>query len=178
MTKRTPSSGSSGSSHNITGSGDRYETLLEVLEHEKNQAARDRALEEAERQRSKERRGPYWPVVVLLAITAWLWLFPPAFLRLEPPPPQPVAQEEAALRFTMYVQAQRIKAFQEENGRLPGSLEEAGPPLPNMRYTVLHTDLYQLTAMTDRVTLTYRSDLPLSEFVGSGADVVDVNQLP
>lgn len=178
MTKRTPDSGSSGSSHNITGGGDRYETLLEVLEHEKAQAARDRALEEAERQRSKKRRVPYWPVVVLLVVTAWVWLFPPAFLRFDPPPPQPVAQEEAALRFTMYVQAQRIKAFRMENDRLPGTLEEAGPPLANMRYTLLHTDLYQLTGITDRVTLTYRSDLPLSEFVGSGADVVDVSELP
>lgn len=179
MTQKTPESGSSSNSHDITGSGDRYETLLEVLEHQKSQAARDRELEEAERQFSKEQQGgPYWLVVVLLVITAWLWIFPPAFLRMDPPPPQPIEQEEAALRFTMYLQAQRIKAFRQETGRLPDSLEAAGPPLPGMRYTVLHTDLYQLTGATDRVTLTYRSDLPLQEFVGSGADVVDVDELP
>ncbi len=178
MTKEPPSSDSSDRSHHIAGGGDRYETLLEVLEHEKTQAARSRALEEAERQRARERRPPYWPVVVLALITAWIWLFPPASLRLDPPEPQPVAQEEAALRFTMYVQAQRIKAFRMEHGRLPERLEEAGPPLPGMRYTVLHADLYQLTGETDRVTLTYRSDLPLQEFVGSGADVIDENDLP
>lgn len=178
VTKRTPSEGSSGRAHHISGSGDRYEALLEVLEHEKTQAARSQALEEAERQRQKESRGPYWPVAVLLVITAWLWLFPPAFLRMDPPPPQPLAQEEAALRFTMYVQAQRIKAFREANGRLPETLDEAGPPLPGMRYTVLHEDLYQLTGQTDRVTLTYRSDLPLRDFVGSGADVINEDELP
>lgn len=97
MTKRISSAGSSGSSYDITGSGDRYETLLEALEHEQTRAASDRVL------------------------------------------------EDAALRLTMYVQVQRLKAFREEN---------------------------------DRVTLTYRSDLPLSEFVGGGTDVVDVNQLP
>ena len=176
MTKRTPESGSPGG-HDISGSGDRYEALLDVLEHEKTQAARSKALEEAERQKRKRQRTPYWPVAVLLVITAWLWIFPPAFLRLDPPPPQPIEQEEAALRFTMYVQAQRIKAFREESGRLPGSLEEAGQPLPDMRYTVLQPDLYQLTGSTDRVTLTYRSDLPLEEFVGSGADVLDEAQI-
>jgi hypothetical protein len=175
---RTPSSGSSGGSHNVTGGGDRYEALLQVLEHEKTQAARDRALEEAERQQRKRRRGPVWPVAVLLVITAWIWLFPPGFLRMDPPPRQPVEQEEAALRFAMYLQAQRIKAFVLANDRLPASLEEAGPPLPGMRYTVLHADLYQLTGATERVTLTYRSDLPLGEFVGSGADVLDMTQLP
>jgi hypothetical protein len=97
---------------------------------------------------------------------------------MDPPPPQPLAQEEAALRFTMYVQAQRIKAYQEEHGQLPGTLDEAGPPLPGMRYTVLHPDLYQLTGQTDRLTLTYRSDLPLQEFVGSGADVINEDALP
>lgn len=175
---RTPSSGSSGDAHDITGDGDRYEALLQVLEREKEQAARDRALEEAERQQRKKQRGPLWPAAVLFLITAWIWLFPPAFLRMDPPPPQPVAQEEAALRFSMYLQAQRIKAFHLEHGRLPDSLAEAGPPLPGMRYTVLHTDLYQLTGATERVTLTYRSDLPLRDFVGSGAAVLDRDRLP
>lgn len=178
VSKRTPSSGSS-DGHAITGSGDRYEALLDVLEHEKTQAARDRALEEAERQKRKRKQGgPYWLVAVLLAISAWLWLFPPAILRLDPPAPQPVAEEEAALRFTMYVQAQRIGAFRQENGRLPETLDEAGPPLPHMEYTILNSGLYQLTGATERVTLTYRSDLPLPDFVGSGVDVVDVEAIP
>lgn len=178
VTKRTPSSGSSGAPHNIRGSGDRYEALLEVLEHEKTQAARARALEEAERQKRKRPRGPYWLVAVLAVLAAWLWLFPPGILRLEAPPEQPVAEEEASLRFTMYLQAQRIKAFRDEQGRLPETLDEAGPPLPGMEYTRLNTDLYQLTGATDRLTLTYRSDLPLEDFLGSGAEVVDLEDLP
>lgn len=174
VTKRTPSSGSSGGSKHIAGSGDRYEALLDVLEHEKTQAARDRAREEAERQRRKKgQAGPYGLIAILLVVAAWLWLVPPAILRLDPPPPQPLEQEEAALRFTMYLQAQRIAAFREERGRLPESLVEAGPPLPNMDYTVLNTGLYQLTGATDRVTLTYRSDLPLDDFVADGFDVVE-----
>lgn len=161
--------------HDISGSGDRYEALVQVLEHQKSQSERDRALELERLRRNRERRRarPYWLLGVLLALTAWLWLLPPSFLRIDPPPPQPLEQEEAALRFAMYVQAQRIAAHRLETGEYPARLEDAGPPLPGMQYTRLAAELYQLTAETDRLKLTYRSDLPLQDFVGSGADVVD-----
>ena len=164
--------------HDISGAGDRYEALVEVLQHQTSQAANDRAREQEQLRRSQEQRDtPWWLVGVLLLLTAWLWIFPPGILRVDQPPPQPVAQEEAALRFTIYVQAQRIKAFREETGRYPDRLEEVGPPLPGMQYARLAPSLYQLTAVTDRLTLTYRSDLPLEEFVGSGATVIDESEL-
>lgn len=160
--------------HHISGAGDRYEALKEVLEHQSAQAARDRDREARELRRQQEEEGaPYWLVAVLLMMMAWLWLLPPSFLRVDPPLPQSIEQEEAALRFAMYVQAQRIKEYREETGRYPTRLEEAGPPLPAMRYDLLTDDLYQLSGVTDRMRLTYQSDLPLREFVGSGAEVID-----
>ena len=168
MSTGTPSSGDP---HDVSDSGDRYEALLEVLQQQKEQQARDRARE-ADRRASGRQAPPAWLAVLLLGVAAWLWLFPPAALRIEPPPPQPIEQEEAALRFTMYLQAQRIRSFQQEAGRLPATLEEAGPPLPGLRYTRLHEDLYQLTGETERLTLTYRSDLPLEDFAREAADVL------
>ncbi|MFW6330393.1 MAG: hypothetical protein ACOC3J_01580, partial [Gemmatimonadota bacterium] len=38
--------------HDVSGSGDRYEALLEVLEHQTTQAAEDRAREIQERRRA------------------------------------------------------------------------------------------------------------------------------
>lgn len=163
---------------NLTGGADRYETLLEVLEQQSAQARADREREARERERRRRRRVPSWLLVALLVGTAWVWLFPPSFLRVEAPTPQPVAEEEAALRFAIYVQAQRIELYRREAGRLPETLEEAGPPLEGMSYLRLSRDLYQLTGSTARVTLTYRSDLPLDAFVGSGADVVDEERIP
>lgn len=164
--------------HDISESGDRYEALVDVLEHQKSQAARDREYEERQRQRRRERNTtPFWLVGILVLITAWLWLFPPSFLRMDPPPPQPIAEEEAALRFVMYVQAQRIRAYRMETGQYPDRLEDAGPPLPSMTYDRLSTDLYQLTGSTDRLTLTYMSDLPLDDFVRSGADAIEGGDL-
>jgi hypothetical protein len=169
----------SGSTPNITGGGDRYEALAEILqEHAANQA-RDREAEARERERLSKRDSmvPPWFAVVLLLITAWVWIFPPGFMRMDPPAPPPVEQEEAALRFTMYVQVQRIRAFQQERGRLPVTLDEAGPPLPGMEYHRVTQDVYQLNGATERVRLTYSSDLPLDEFVGSGADVLDLSRV-
>lgn len=166
VTTDTPSSGDS---HDITDSGDRYEALLEVLEHQKAQLERDRARE-ASLRAPRRRRGTGWLVGVLTAIAVWLWLVPPAPLRIEPPPPQPVAEEEEALRFIMSIQARRLEAFRRVSGRYPSSLEETGPPLPGVRYARLHDDLYQITGTTDRLTLTYRSDLPLDDFADGGPD--------
>lgn len=165
---------SSRDTHHISGGGDRYEALMAVLEHQASQSARDRAREAEQLRRQRETRDrPYGLVAVLLVFTAWIWLLPPAFLRVEAPPAPPVQEEEAALRFLMYVQAQRIKAYRQETGEYPTRLEEAGPPLPGMRYMRLADELYQLTGVTERLTLTFRSDLPLEEFVGSGAAVLE-----
>jgi len=163
--------------HDISGSADRYETLVELLEHQTKQAAADRerelAMEELRLVRDRT-STPYWLAGILLLVTAWLWLFPPAILRTDPPPPQPIEREESALRFAIYLQAQRLKAFHMEEGEYPTELEAAGPPLPGVQYLRLAPQLYQLTAATERLLLTYRSDLPLSEFVASGAEVLDV----
>lgn len=157
-------------SHDVSGPGDRDEALLDVMEHEKSLASQSRAYEERELRRRGRRRQPYWLVVVLAIIAAWLWLFPPAFLRMDPPPPQAIEEEEAALRFVMYVQAQRIEAHRRETGEYPDRLEDAGPPLPSMTYVRLGPNLYQLTGSTERLTLTYASDLPLDDFVAPDAD--------
>jgi hypothetical protein len=162
--------------HDISGSADRYETLVELLEHQTKQAAADRerelALEQARLRRDRP-SAPYWLAGILLLVLAWLWIFPPAVLRTDPPPPQPVEREESALRFAIYLQAQRLEAYHRETGEYPRALETAGPALPGMRYLRLAPQLYQLTGETERLILTYRSDLPLSEFVGSGAEVLD-----
>ncbi len=164
--------------HDISGAGDRYEALVEVLQHQQSQAERDRELERKRRARSQEREGtPPWVLVVVLVVAAWLWILPPAFLRVEPPPPQPIEKEEASLRFVIYAQARRLDAYRQQTGRYPERLEEAGPPLPGMTYARLHADLYQLTGSTDRLTLTYISDLPLENFLGAGAGVMDEEKL-
>lgn len=161
---------------NITGGGSRYEALLEVLEQQQRQAEIDRERERRQR-RPSDRRVPGWLAVVLGLVAVWLWVLPPPFLSVNEPAPRSPADEEAALRFAVYVQAQRIQEFRNRSGRLPESLDEVGPPLQDMDYVRLAPGLYQLTGTTGRVRVTYRSDLPLADFVGSGADVLDESRI-
>lgn len=155
----------------VQGGPERYEALLEVLEQ---QAQRAHEGPEHRRRRS------YGPIllVVLIGVTAWLWILPPAWLIPPAPEPQPIEAEEAALRFGMYLQAQRIKAYELRHGRLPETLGEAGEGLPGASYRVLGAGVYELTGTTDRIRLTYRSSQPLREWVGAGADVVDEAEIP
>jgi hypothetical protein len=150
--------------HDVTGSGGRYEVLQEVLERQQAQQEQDEEWEAGRLVSSSGRRAPLWLLPLLVAIAAWLWLVPPTVLRVDAAPVQPIEEEEAALRFVMHAQALRIEEFRQQTGRFPSSLEEAGPPLPGLYYARLQDDLYQLTGSTDRLTLTYRSDLPLDDF--------------
>jgi len=150
--------------HDVTGSAGRYDLLQEVLERQQAQQKQDEERESARLVSSGGRRAPLWLLPLLVAIAAWLWLVPPTVLRVDAAPAQPIEEEEAALRFVMHAQALRIEEFRQQTGRFPGSLAEAGPPLPGVHYTRLQDELYQLTGSTDRLTLTYRSDLPLEEF--------------
>ena len=156
----------------VQGGPERYEALLAVLEQQAQRAAHDQPV------RSRPRPWGSVLLVVLVGVTVWLWVLPPAWLIAPAPEPPPIEEEAAALRFTMYLQAQRIKAFQLRTGRLPEALAEAGQEMPGMGYRVLEDEVYELTGATDRVRLTYRSSEPLGEWVGPGADVVNEAAIP
>ena len=174
MNKLTPEDpGSRRRAAPVHGGGDRYEALLEVLEQQAERVDRD------ERPRGKGALSAQSVVLlVLLLLTVWVWVMPPAWLVPPPPAPAPAHEEEAALRFGMYLQAQRIRAYEMAHGTLPESLAEAGPPIPGMLYTIVGPGVYELTGSTERVQLTYRSTEPLREWVGSGADLMDSSALP
>ncbi|HUG39188.1 MAG TPA: hypothetical protein VMM12_01820 [Longimicrobiales bacterium] len=151
------------------GGADRYEVLLEVLEQQAELTARG----EPGQQDGGGGTLKWILVAVLVVITAWVWVVPPGWLVPPAPEPPPVAEEEASLRLAMYLQAQRIRVYAMEHGRPPESLAEAGEPLPGMQYLVIGPGVFELTGATERVRLTYRSDQPLREWVGTAADVLD-----
>lgn len=161
----------------VPGGSDRYEALLEVLEHQAGQAEESRTAPPGYRE-ADGARTKYVVLAGLALVSAWLWLAPPSWIGVAQPEPRPIVEEEAALRFAMYVQAQRIKAFRLGTGRLPREIEEAGPPLPGMSYRLIDAETYELHGATDRFALTYRSDHSLQEFVGPGADAIDETAIP
>ena len=107
-----------------------------------------------------------------VAISAWIWLWPPSAMRISSPGPPPVAEEEATLRLVMYFQAQKIEQYLLDTGGVPVDLEEAGPVFRGMEYIRLTNRDYRILGRTGRVTLSYSSAEPLNEFVGTGSSVL------
>jgi hypothetical protein len=117
--------------------------LIEEYEQAKRSEVERHTSEKAEGVRRKK----ITRAVILgtvLVVLLFLAISPPAWIL---PPPQPVptaAEREASIRFSMYLQSQQIEQFRTNRGRLPSTLEEAGPPLPNIQYTMVSGTNYLL----------------------------------
>jgi len=116
-------------------------------------------------------------LVLTTAISAWLWIWTPSVFRVPTPGPAPAAQEEATLRLVMYLQSQKIEQYRLETGRVPENLEDAGPVFRGMEYIRLTDRDYRILGRTSRVILSYSSAEPMDEFVGEGADILDLGAL-
>lgn len=104
--------------------------------------------------------------LVLTGVAIWLWFFPPGILAPPAPPTPSAVQVEAALRFAVALQAERIHAHRVEARRLPDFLREVGDTLPGMRYRRLDGGTFLLVGSAGEVEVSYRSDQSLEEFLG------------
>ena len=136
----------------------------------------EKAEVEAQARRVRVRRqGLGLRHVALSFVTAtamWIWFWPPNVLRITPPGPPAVEEEESTLRLVMYFQAQKIEQYLLETGGVPLALDEAGPVFPGIEYFRLTNSNYRIFGRTGRVTLSYSSVEPLDVFVGTGASVL------
>lgn len=103
---------------------------------------------------------------LLTAVAMWLWILPPAFLSPSPPPALTQERAEAALRVGMALQAERILEHRIRARRLPDFLREVGDTLPGIRYTRLDAGTFSLEGSSGGLTLVYRSDQSLDDFLG------------
>jgi len=116
----------------------------------------------------------YLALAVSLSLAFWIWFFPPVWAQRDPVSVPSVAEEETSLRLVMFLQAQRIESFRSENGHLPQSLEEAGPPLPGVEYTRLAGQTYYLRGEGGRAYLGYFSSQPIDTFLGDSEDLLAI----
>lgn len=148
---------------------ERAEVLREVSEH----VARKEAQERIRQPQSRGLRHLTHAVnVAALAFAAYVWIGNPSWVRVEHPEgPSPVEQE-AALRLSIYIQAQQIEGYRRRNSRIPSSLEEVGPALAGMHYQHLSNGTYRITGVSDTLTLVYTSSEPLAEFMGDSENLI------
>ena len=74
----------------------------------------------------------------------------------------------------MYFQAQKIEQYRLDTGSVPMELEDAGPVFQGMEYIRLTDRDYRILGRTPRVILSYSSVEPMDDFVGEGADILDL----
>ncbi len=109
---------------------------------------------------------------VLCVVSGYLWLASPGFLRPAPPRPLPASLVEAGLRVEVALQARRIEAYREREGRLPVSLQEAGNPFTTVRYVREDAQSYRLSADQEGIHVGYSSGESLESFLGDARQVI------
>ena len=155
-------------------SGEYGDVLSDVL----NDQARRNELRKnaAANPQSRTRLHPAMPPVLAL-VSIWLWAFPPAVLRPEPPT-IPVANQEAGLRMEMYIQFSKIQGYVSEHGRLPRNLEEVGDVSSAVRYEPLTASVFRLSGQTGTVTVDYTSTEPVEVLLAGARTIVSGGGLP
>lgn len=112
---------------------------------------------------------------VALVVAVYVALYTPAWIKPEPVPPPTPAEREAGDRFAIYLQAQRIEHFRNTTGRLPSTMEEAGEPMPGIRYELLSDGGYALTSDRDQ-GIRYTSRDSLGAFLGGSLTLLGGDQ--
>ena len=109
--------------------------------------------------------------IPMLAFAAYAWVARPEFLWGPGVKPLPAAQEEAGIRFSMFLLAQRIQAFYERTGRYPSSLSEVDDSVPNVRYVAMDSVFELRTGLKGRPII-LRSDRSMDDFLGTSTLII------
>ena len=147
-----------------------------VAEYEqtvKSAKAQHQVAHEESGRRRKVRRAASLGIV--LAITGYLAFKPPAWIQPEPVPAPTIEERGAGDRFAIYLQAQRIEHYRITTGRLPSTMDEAGEPMPGLRYELLADGGYALTSERDQ-TIRYSSRDSLGSFLGGSMTLLGGDQ--
>lgn len=155
--------------HRVSDERERARLLAAVMRHQEERAAAAEATRERRGRRTRTRRA-------VLAIAwmgvAYVWLGSPSWLQVPEPAPRTLAAEATGLRLSVFLQSQRVEAYRRSSGRLPFILQEAGPPLPGVRYRRLDSRSYVLEGGTERIWLHFDSRRPPLDFVGRAGELL------
>ena len=108
---------------------ERAAALVAVLRDQEEKEEASLRAQEALKRRS---RNGNLVLTVSALMAAWVWIFPPDSIRIERPTVPTVAEEEASLRRTIFLQHSAIQQYRIENGRIPEGLDQAGSTFAGM----------------------------------------------
>ncbi len=99
--------------------------------------------------------------VLAVAVALWLFISPPIWLPQGAPDHRTVEQRDMSLRLVLALEASRVNAFRDAEGRLPESISEAGGDPRNVAYVIVDPSRFTLTAKDGSASRTYDSAQPL-----------------
>jgi hypothetical protein len=129
------------------------EAVAAVLKHAKER-------DEAAKQKAPARKQPRWllPLGLNLGVfAAYLLIFNPPWVVINPIDPPPTEERVEAAYYAMWTVMGRIEAYRLEQDRLPRTLEEVGVSGEDFDYTVQGTGSYVLLTGVGEETLVYNS---------------------
>lgn len=93
---------------------------------------RSRTERKARQERDRRSRSVFG--LMILILSAWVWLLPPAWLVPDAPPAASTGRAVEELQLALYLQSQVLAGYHENVGRLPRELSDAGEVVPGLRY--------------------------------------------
>lgn len=108
--------------------------------------------------------------VLAVGVALWLVAAPPDWLPRSAKDQRTAQQRSLGLRFTLAMEASRINAFRDREGRLPETLAEAGGDARLATYVVVDPTRYTLSAVDGAASLSYDSTQPIGALMaGEGS---------
>ena len=153
---------------------ERRQKLEEALRHAVEERQPSPAEQRMQRRAPRDRSPAGWIAVLIAgwACLAWIWLARPAFVFGPPEPPPPTVEEqEASLRFAMFLQRARVEAYRAARGRLPAALPEAGPVEDGVSYQRLGPD-FVITGTRGGLSLRLTTAMDADSFLGRSIEVL------
>lgn len=140
------------------------------------QAAVDETKRKAASKRQQNRHSSRVVLLVaagaLFGLSVYLLAARPAWFFTPPLPPEPPAVQEASLRLTLVREAERVRQFQQSNGRLPQTLAEAGGAVRDLEYEARPDGTFAVRAPLGATTLELRSTDQVDRFLGDSWQLI------
>jgi hypothetical protein len=145
--------------------------LADVMEDQAQKAESIREVEARRKEGRKHGPGAWILLILLLAVSAYIWIGSPAWLEAGPEP-LPENLVDAGLRVEVYQQALLVNAFIESNQRLPESLEDVIDGETRVTLTPLNGLDYRLEITGPGGPVDYVSTDPLDRFLGNSMQII------
>jgi len=110
-------------------------------------------------------------MIPMIALALYSWVARPEFIWGPGAKPIPPVRQEANIRFSMFLLAQRIETYRHAVGSYPLSLSEVGDSLEGVVYTRADS-VYELRAVDNGKPIVYRPDRSIDEFLGASPLII------